>query len=339
MKKFLSILLALTFVLMAFAGCNSGNNAETTASETNNNEEPKSLKFGMGTVASYGTPVDADGDVNGSVKISATVAAVLVDADGKIAKATVDAVDVTAEWTAAGETFPMSEVMTKREMGDNYNMVAYGGAKAEWYAQADAFCKLIEGKTADEVKALVADANKGTDEVINAGCTIMIAEFAQAIDKAIKAADDTEATADATLSIGMHTEAQAVEADGDIAGEVSVEIYATAMAKADGRVVAAKSDCAPATVGFTATGECTGTTAGIKTKGEQGDDYNMVQYGGAKAEWYKQAEAFDAACKGKTADEIGKLVAEDGKGFEALQNANCTITIAPMAKAAVKAAK
>ncbi len=339
MKKLLSILLALTFVLMAFAGCNSGNNAETTADAENNNAEPTALKFGMGTVASYGTPVDADGDVNGSVKISATVAAVLVDADGKIAKATVDAVDVTAEWTAAGETFPMSEIKTKREMGNDYNMVANGGAKAEWYVQADAFCKLIEGKTADEVKALVADANKGTDEVINAGCTIMVAEFAQAIDKAIKSADDTEATADATLSIGMHTEAQAIEADGDTAGEISVDIYATAMAKADGRVVAVKSDCAPAKVGFTAAGECTGTTAGITTKGEAGDGYNMVEYGGAKAEWYQQAEAFDAACKGKTADEIEKLVAEDGKGVEALQSANCTIVVAGMVKAAIKAAK
>ena len=34
MKKFLSILLALTFVLCAFAGCNSGKEADTTVADT-----------------------------------------------------------------------------------------------------------------------------------------------------------------------------------------------------------------------------------------------------------------------------------------------------------------
>lgn len=340
MKKFLSILLALTFVLCALAGCNKGGDAETTAPDNQGEAEaPKALKFGMGFVADYGTPVDADGDANGSCKVSATVAAVLVDADGKIVSATVDTVDVETAWTAEGEAVPASEIKTKRELGDAYNMVAYGGAKAEWYAQADNFCKLIKGKTANEVMLLVSEGNKGTDEVVNAGCTIMIKEFAVAVEKAVKNAKETDAAADAALTVGMHTEVTTVDADGETAGEIGVEIYATAAAKKDGKVLASKTDCAPAKVGFTAEGACTGTTAGIQTKGEQGDNYNMVAYGGAKAEWYKQVEAFDAACKGKTAAEIEKLVAENGKGVESLQNANCTIVVAGMVKSAVKAAK
>ena len=341
MKKFLSILLALTFVLCAFAGCNSGKEADTTVADTQadaGKDEPKSLKFGMGFAAAYGTPVDADGDVNGSCKVSATVAAVLVDAEGKIVSATVDTMDVTAEWTAEGAAVPASEIKTKRELGDAYNMVAFGGATAEWYAQADNFCKFIVGKTASEVKALVAECNKGTADVMNAGCTIMINEFVAAIEKAVNNAKDSDATADATLAIGMYADVSTVDADADVAGEYGLDIYATAVAKKDGKVVASKSDCAPAKVGFNADGTAAAVSE-IKTKGEQGDAYNMVAFGGAKAEWYKQAEAFDAACKGKTASEIEALVAADGKGVESLQSANCTIYVTGFVKTAVKAAK
>ena len=342
MKKFFSILLALTFVLCAFAGCNNGKEADTTVADTQadaGKDEPKSLKFGMGFAAAYGTPVDADGDVNGSCKVSATVAAVLVDAEGKIVSATVDTMDVTAEWTAEGAAVPASEIKTKRELGDAYNMVMYGQAKAEWYAQADNFCKLIKGKTANEVMLLVSEGNKGTDEVVNAGCTIMIKDFAIAIERAVSNAKDSDATADATLAIGMYADVSTVDADADVAGEYGVDIYATAAAKKDGKVVASKSDCAPAKVGFNADGTAVAPAAELKTKGEQGDAYNMVMYGNAKAEWYKQAEAFDAACKGKTAAEIEKLVAADGKGVESLQSANCTIYVTGFVKTAVKAAK
>mgnify|MGYP003297401072 FL=1 len=71
----------------------------------------------------------------------------------------------------------------------------------------------------------------------------------------------------------------------------------------------------------------------------------MAAYGtdlngdGTVKEWYAQAEAFDTACVGKTADEISALAADKGYGVEALQTAGCTINIADMVKAAVKAAK
>ena len=65
----------------------------------------------------------------------------------------------------------------------------------------------------------------------------------------------------------------------------------------------------------------------------------MVAYGGAAKEWNEQADAFDATCVGKTATEIAALVAENGyNGVDALVSAGCTIGVADMVKAAVKAA-
>ena len=62
----------------------------------------------------------------------------------------------------------------------------------------------------------------------------------------------------------------------------------------------------------------------------------MVAYGGATKEWFEQADAFDAACVGKTTAEIAGLAADDGKGNADLQAAGCTITVTGFVKAATK---
>lgn len=59
---------------------------------------------------------------------------------------------------------------------------------------------------------------------------------------------------------------------------------------------------------------------------------------GKVLEWHAQAEAFEAACVGKTASEISALAAGDGYGVADLQSAGCTIAVKDMVKAAVKAA-
>ena len=63
-------------------------------------------------------------------------------------------------------------------------MVAYGGAKKEWYAQADAFDAQILGKTADDVKALADNTGKAGDDLVTAGCTINVADMIKAAVKA-----------------------------------------------------------------------------------------------------------------------------------------------------------
>ena len=157
MKKFISVLLVSLMVLsiLAFAGCK---------------KEEHTLKLGLGVTTTV-SATDATADKAGQGQATVTAAAVLVDGDGKIVKAFIDCADNKVGYTAEGKAVANESFKTKYEMGKDYNMVAYGGAAKEWYEQADAFCALIVGKTAEEVKALVADDAKGTDEVISAGCT------------------------------------------------------------------------------------------------------------------------------------------------------------------------
>ena len=325
MKKTLVLVLCLILAISSvFAGCGK--------------EKTSTLKFGMGVYASAPTVTDATVDKEGSGKLDVTVAAVIVDTDGKIVACALDTASNTVNFTADGKAVAKSEFKTKYEMGKDYNMVAYGGAKKEWFEQADAFEALVAGKTLDEVKAFVGEDKKGNDEVVKAGCTIMINEFVGAIEKAYNAAAESKVTAENTLKVTAATEQTCTDAtaDKDGSNKVSTTVFASAV-DANGKIVAASSDCVEVAFTFTTAGASTlDTTKAVLSKKQQGDNYGMKSPYGSAKEWYDHAAAFDAACIGKTPAEVAGLMAEDGKGVDTLKAAGCTIYITGFVKAASK---
>lgn len=341
MKKFLSIAIAIIMVagVLFLVGCDKG-------PADDGNDAPANVKFGMGVVAAYGEAKDASDEGNGEGEVIVNVAAVLVDAEGKIVKCVLDCADNKAQFTTEGLAVEAGEFKTKYEQGDSYNMVAYGGAVAEWYAQADTFAGLTVGKTLDEVKALMAEDYKGTADVQTAGCTIYVSDFVKAIEAAYNNAAESNATADSTLKLGIVTSQSNKDATDEANGEIELAttVVATAL-DAEGKVVAAATDVASGKLSFDTKGvSATDTTAAIATKKAQGADYGMSAYGqdlngdGVVKEWNEQGAAFDAALVGKNATEIGALAVETGYGATDLQTAGCTIHVGDMVKAAVKAA-
>jgi len=333
MKKILSVVLVVLMLVsvMAFVGC-EGEKAET-------------LKFGMGVYSYYGDVTDADADTNGSGEVVVTVAAVLLDGEGRIVKADFDTADNTVKYTSDGKAVAAGEFKTKKELGSSYGMVAYGGAVKEWFEQVDALESVIAGKTLDEVKAMVVNGYKGNDDIINAGCTIGISDFVYALEKAVANAKDSAATAEETLNIGIVT----VQKNSDATEEKNgaAELVVTAVAAAvgkDGKVAVACSETLAVNFSFDMAGASTlDTSAALKTKDELGTAYNMSAYGsdlngdGIVKEWNEQADIFDAACAGLDAAGIAAL-AVNGYGVESLQTAGCTVGITDLVKAAVKAA-
>ena len=331
MKKITSIILVVLLLLstIALVSCN----------------KEDTLKMGLGIEAEISEVKNADGDANGKVKIAQTVASVLLNKDQKVVKCVLDAIDVTVETTSEGAFVAPQEFKTKHELKDAYNMVAYGGAKSEWYVQAKSFADLVAGKSLAEIKALVAEGDRGTDEVINAGCTIMIADFVKAIEKAFANATDTKATDSCTLKLGVSVAHSAKNAADEAAGQHKVDTsFAASAVDADGKVVAIAVDDTTSTLKFDATGAFTAEKGALTSKKAQGDKYGMAQYGqdlngdGTVKEWHAQAAEFEKACVGKTASEISALVTEKGYGVDDLQKAGCTIAISNMVKAVVKSA-
>lgn len=333
MKRVLSLIMVFLLALSMLAGCGA---------------KAEELKFGLGVYATYGKTTDADGETNGTGSATVNTAAVLLDKDGKIVKCVIDCADNKASFTAEGKAVAATEFKTKYELGKDYNMVAYGGAKLEWYEQIDAFTKLIAGKTIDEVKALVADTNKGTDEVVTAGCTILIADYVKAVENAVANAAESKATKDATLKLGVVTSAKNEDATDEKEGSVELDTTVVASAlDAEGKIIVAATDVAAATVKFDTKGKAAAAaTAEITTKKTAGKDYGMggnpyapdLNKDGKVLEWDEQAAAFNAACVGLDKDGVAKLAIETGYGADALQTAGCTIHVGDMVKAAVKAA-
>ncbi len=295
------------------------------------------LKLGLGVDVAVKAESAAD-EKDGYGQATVTVAAVLLDAEGKIVKCAIDCADNKAAFTADGKAIASDSFATKYELGDGYNMKAYGGSAKEWYEQVDAFCALAAGKTADEVKALLASDNKGTEDVINAGCTILVDSFVKAIDEAIANAAESAATASDKLTIGVHTAQSIGDATDEKDGQNQLEttVFAAAV-DSEGKITAASSDCAQIKFTFDIAGASTfDTSKEALTKKELGDNYNMKAYGGAAKEWYEQAAAFDAACIGKTASDISALMGEDSYGNADLKAAGCTVLVDGFVKAAGK---
>ena len=105
-----------------------------------------------------GSAADSE-DGNAMVKMYTEFGAAAVDADGKILAALTDAIQPKITVSAEGEIVSKDYTATKRELGDDYNMVKYGNAIAEWDAQAKAFADYTVGKTADEVMGLDTTTN------------------------------------------------------------------------------------------------------------------------------------------------------------------------------------
>lgn len=344
MKRILSLLLA-ALMLFALVGCT----AEKPADDQNNdngNNTVETLKFGLGVYAYVAKATSATSEAEGAGETDVTAAAVLLDKDGKIVKCTLDTIQNKVAFTADGKCVEAGEFKTKYELGDAYGMKAYGQAPKEWFEQADAFETVVVGKTIDQVKALVATGDKGTDEVINAGCTITIAEFVKAVEKAVANAADSAATKDDTLQVAMVSVQSIKDATAEAAGTNGVDttIVATALNK-DKKVVVASSDVVQSKITFDAAGvTAVEVNSEIKSKKELGAGYGMAQYGadlngdGTVKEWFEQGAAFDAALVGKTATEIAALALETGYGVDSLQTAGCTIAVSDMVKAAQKAA-
>ncbi len=318
MKKFVAFLL-LACMMLSLAACGS------SGSE---------YKLGMGV------DLSTDSSKENNAQVDATVAAVVTDKDGKIVACRLDVaqskMDVTGGAVDAAKTF-----QTKMELGDDYGMVAYGNAIAEWYDQAKAFESYVVGKTAAEVEGIETVLNEtghnvATDEALLAGCTMDITAFKAAVVKACN--DEKGATftgKDFTLGVAAITAADESTAatDSDDAEVKMYTEYAAAVVGKDGKILAALTDATQPKITADKNGQITG--ADFKgTKRELGADYGMVAYGSAIAEWDAQAKAFADYTVGKTAAEVAGIETVESNGHNVTTDetlyASCTMDISGM---------
>ena len=295
MKKYLSMLLMVCLVLSLAAG---GLQAAAADDEAE-------YKLGMGI------SLNMDSSKAGNAQVDSTVAAVILDAEGKIVAAKLDVAQNKMDITD-GEVDTEKEFLSKVELGDDYNMVKFSDATHEWYEQAAAFEEYVIGKTADEVAGMETVVNEEghqvtTDEALYASCSISIADF---MDAVVKACNDeqgqtfkTAGECDLGLAV-ISTADESVAATDDEDGVVKMYTdYGAVVLDKDGKILAAITDATQPQITIDVDGEIVDTVF-KGTKRELKEDYNMVKFSDATLEWYQQAQNFVDYCVGKTADEL-----------------------------------
>ena len=368
-KKTLIIVAAVVVVLavvlvVLLAG---GKKDQTPVTPENPAPVEKEFKLGMGIVVS----LDSSASYNvaeskaGVAQFDATVATVVLDAQGKIVVCRLDAVQNKAELNNNG-TYTVKNLLTKMELGDDYNMAKYGqnmdwnGDKIvkEWYDQAKAFENYVIGMTADEVAAMPTKVVEGSgyiisaeDALLNAGCTIQITDFKEAVVKACKDEQGTSFKTNGTITLGVaansFVEIDEVKNDkttiatADKNGAMHIYSDFAASAVVGGKIVASLNDAIQPSITFDVNGNIVAKSFKA-TKRELMEDYNMAKYGqsmdwnGDKVvkEWYLQSAAFSAYVVGMTKAQVEAMPTKvvEGSGYiisaeDALLNAGCTIQI------------
>jgi hypothetical protein len=114
------------------------------------------LKTGLSVSVKISESTSATADAAGAAKYDVTLAAVTVDDKGVIVSCVIDSIPATINFDTTGAiTTDLATVIdTKNEKGENYGMVAWGGAIAEWDAQVAEVAKYAVGKTVEELKRL-----------------------------------------------------------------------------------------------------------------------------------------------------------------------------------------
>ncbi len=292
------------------------------------------LKTGLVLVTNLRDSVNATAETEGEGKYDVTLVAVLVDDEGVIRDCIIDGIAASVKFDAAGVITSdlTAPIQTKNELGENYGMVAYGQAIAEWDEQAAALAAFAVGKTAQELKEGAIDetgrAPEGSDLATSA--TIYLGGYVSAIEAAAANAAYLGAQSGDTLRLASLSSVEgSASADGENPGQTQLEVTATALTMNGDVITSCLIDSVQAKVAFDAAGVITtDLSAPVQTKNELGESYGMVAYGQAIAEWNEQAASFAAYVTGKTAAQVADIaVTETTKPAEADLATSVTIAI------------
>ena len=339
MKKIISMILALAMVL-ALAGCagttvvvNNYNYYGTDASEATATTTPiatepvaaeGALRTGLAIVTGLGT-VDASAEEDGTADFDITLAAIVLDENNVIVDCAIDSIGhkFTFDATGALTSDITADVLTKNELGDNYNMKTYGGAIAEWYEQVDAFEAYCIGKTIDEIQnGALTESGYAADADLATSATINLFNYVGALVTAASNAQVLGAETGDKVILSCTT-SQADAAQGN--AQLNVDAVALTV-NGDGIITSCQIDSLQGKATIDENGAVTGTNT--DTKNTLGFDYNMVAWGGATYEWFEQAANFASYITGKTAAEVeGIAIDETTKPAEADLATSVTISI------------
>ena len=330
MKK-ISLFLAITLCVSLLAGCAgtpvvyysdctcpTGSNEEAAPVETQATVPAAegALKTGLYISTGIGDSKSASGEEAGEGKYDVTMVAVLVDDEGIIRDCIIDGISASVSFDANGTiTSDLTAApQTKTELGENYGMVAWGGAIAEWDEQVAARASFAVGKTVEELKSGAIDetgrAPEGTD--LASSATIYLGGYVSDIEAAAANAQHLGAQSGDVLKLASINGIDGSASAGEKDGFTQLDATVTALTMNGEPITSCAIDSVQAKVSFDTTGTITtDLTAPVQTKNELGEAYGMVAWGGATAEGNEQAASFASYVTGKTLAEVSGIAVNE----------------------------
>lgn len=271
-------------------------------------------------------------------KITTAAAAVVLDADGKLADVMLDELELSVSGGSTGSVTTPEDVRSKRTKGEDYPLAAASSLGKGWAEQADWFADYLTGRTPDEVKKLKTDENgKPQDADLVSGCTIAVDRYRDAVVRACEQAKALGAAQGdrVTLSLIAADLPQNLAATDDQDAHVQADITLAALSvDGEGRVTSAIGDMTQPQLTVSVDGTVSGPEEPVYTKNEQGDKYGMREASTLHKEWYEHAEGYCSTLKGKT---MAEIAAQPTDGSDADLKALCTISVTDLQKAVLAA--
>ena len=292
MKKIIGVIMSLVMVVSVLTACGQGSKQTPGGDGT----AAGKLRTGFAVISSVAKSTDA-GDKEGLAQIDSTVAAVTVDAQGKITNCVFDAVQTKINFSADGKIVtPLIPWSDQTGAEDGLRLIRASGIGKEWNEQADAFAEYVKGKTIEEVKGIALNET-GAPAVaeLSSSVTMHVDNLIAVLEKAVGNAQALGAKAGDKLGLGIVTTIdKSADATADKDGLAQAySMYTATTFGADGKITSSIIDASQSNVNFNAMGQITTdlTNAVLQTKNELGDQYGMRKASGIGKEWNEQAAA------------------------------------------------
>lgn len=309
MKKF-AFFLSLTLCAGVLSGC-TGTMVVYSDCTTEPAADTGAVKTGLAILAR--PSVD---NALGVAEHDVTLVAVMTRGD-TILDCVIDSLSASVPFDENGHF--LSEdgpVATKNELGFAYGMTSRGDSEYEWFQQAEALAEFAAGKTMAQVnEAIVGGYAREAD--LASCATIYLGNLVAGMEAAVANAG----VLGAQEGDQLHLATINTLSGGDL------NCSAVALTTRDGVITSCCLDALDASLVVSDEGSV--SVGNTSSKNTLGESYGMVAWGGARYEWFRQAEHFAAYVTGKTPAQVsGIAVTEGGLAADADLAASVTISIA-----------
>ena len=250
---------------------------------------------------------ESAGEKDGNTTTDVSLVAVTVTGEGVIEFCKIDAIQGKVTFGADGKlTSETGEVLTKKELGDDYGMRVASPIGKEWDEQVEAIEAYAVGKTVEELKTKAIDENGVVkDADLASGATIYMGSFIWAIEAAVNNAEHLGANAGDELVLVANTKASGADATADAAGTTQVDANVAVFTMNGDTITSCIIDAIQAKASFDVKGVAAEIAdSAVPTKAQLGEDYGLKAYSGVGKEWDEQTTAFCEYITGKTVEEV-----------------------------------